>query len=159
VAGNLGLRDVVAEVRGRVTQSGERARPNFAARTLGVTDPKQDAFFQIVELRDRFLGKLEDKGSFPTNPYFNAMRQAAQADDQEAFDEAEAAYLKDGGTAEKLTDRIDNLGPLARMSQANKAKFIDTYLTPDQKKKLQMAQDYGENLRVKMRVMRWKLAD
>lgn len=153
VAGNLGLRDVAAEVEGRVMQTGERARPHFVQRMLGVTDPRQEAFFQILELRDRFLGKLEDKGSFPSNPYFNAMRQAAMADDPDAFKEAHAAYLKDGGTAKKLAERLKNLGPLSRMAKERQAEFINNYLTADQKKKLQMATAYGEDLRVRMWTM------
>jgi N12 class adenine-specific DNA methylase len=151
LAGYFGLTDAYRELRGRVTDSGARARPNFIARTLGVTDPRKNALFEIIELRDRYLGKLGQDKPYRGNEYFANMREAASSNDSQAFQEARKAYIEHGGDYDKFKRGIAALDPLAaKMKDADEVSFTENYLTPDQREKLGMARDYARKLEVDM---------
>lgn len=153
-AGYLGLTDYYREARGRALQEGSRARPNLLARSLGVSDPRKNSLYEILELRERFLGKLGEPSPYQSNPYFVNMREAAIAGRPDAFREARAAYIKNGGDYEKFLSSTRGLDPIAqRLKDADEKRFVDEFLTPDQRQKLQVARDYGNNLSVEM----WRL--
>jgi 2'-5' RNA ligase len=154
LAGYLGLTDPYREARGRAMKTGARSRPNFMARTLGVTDPRKNALFEITELRDRFLEKLGENKPFRGNELVANMRDAASAGNQEAFEEARLAYLNKDGDYEKFKRSTGSLDPIhQRLNDADEKKFEQEYLTPDQRDKLGRARDYARELEVSM----WKM--
>ncbi len=125
-------------------------------RTVGITDPRKNALFEIVELRDRYLGKLGQDKPYRGNAYFANMREAAANSDPHAFAEARTAYLEKGGDYDRFKRAIANLDPLsARMNDQAELDFVDNYLSPDQKQKLGMARDYARKLEVDMWAM-WR---
>jgi hypothetical protein len=154
LASYLGATDYYREAKGRLTQSGQRARPGVADRLIGVTDPRRDALFEITELRERFLGKLGQgtpERKTDRSSYFANMRDAASADRLSAFKEARLRYLEHGGDYEKFKRSISALDPIAqRLKDADEKTFVDEYLTPDQRQKLDVARRYAKDVQVKM---------
>ncbi len=154
VSGYVGLTDVYREIRGRVTGSGARSRPNFLARTVGVVDPRESAFHEIRELSKRYQEKLGG-GQYPRNEHFSNMEKAAATGDSTAFREARNSYLSSGkkpGDYEKFRESIGRLDPLTGVAKSNgdRLNFEENYLTPDQRQKLGRARDYARELEVKM---------
>lgn len=161
IAAAFGLVDEYRELKGRLTGSGERARPNYAQRMIwGVTDPRQNALHEIYDLREDFMRKQGKStvGTFAQSPA-KPMRDAAMAGDYEAFAEARAAYIKSGKNYANFVKTLEGLDPLSqRLSDADERKFVNEFLTGDQRLKLAVARDYAQMLKETMAVW-WERAE
>jgi hypothetical protein len=158
-ANMFGLLDEWRATKGALLAQGDRARPNYAQRVLvGVSDPRQNALFEMYDLRERFL-RREGKTiqNFRGDESFSKMRRAVMNDDTEAFEEAHAAYLDKGKDAGNFIGSLRNLDPIAsRLNDADEWRFEQKFLSGRQRQKLQVARDYAGDLRVKM--WNWWLA-
>lgn len=154
-ASALGLRDEFKWARGKVTGSGETIRPWYLQRMLlGVSDPRQNALFEIADLRNDFLAKKgkERNVSFPASP-IKSMREAAEREDYGAFRKARSAYLKNGRDYTDFIASLRNLDPVAnRLNVKDEEEFEQKFLTSIQREKLVVARDYAKNLEVTL----WK---
>jgi hypothetical protein len=162
IAQAAGLPDTWKAAKGAVLQDGTRMRPHaFTRLVIGVTDPRKNSFYEITELRDRYLGEL-GKAKPAANKYATNMRTAAENGDQAAFEEARRAWLKEKDTHDfdNFQERLDYLDPLARMNQTSgeEEKFVSSYLTADQRQKLRIARDFSQETRISM-VEMWNKAE
>lgn len=156
-----GWRDEYMAAKGAVLQEGHRARPHYWPKLWGisVTDPKENALSEIHDLRTRYLHKL---GNEPTNPLrvsdTRVMKQAARADDFEAFQEAKKVYVRSGKTFKTFKASIDRLDPLeTQLNEEQEREFIDKFLNAADRRKLTVARDYAADLRSRMAAW-WHLA-
>jgi|GEM_PF-3215064 len=161
IAAAFGLVDEYRELKGRLTGSGERARPHYAQRMIwGVTDPRQNALHEIYDLREDFMRKQGKStvGTFAQSPA-KPMRDAVIAGDYEAFVQARAAYIKSGKNYANFVKTLEWLDPLSqRLSDADERKFVNEFLTGDQRLKLAVARDYAQMLKETMAVW-WERAE
>ncbi|HOM53772.1 MAG TPA: hypothetical protein PLE87_21140, partial [Phycisphaerae bacterium] len=161
IAAAFGLVDEYRELKGRLTGSGERARPHYLQRMIwGVTDPRQNALHEIYDLREDFMRKQGKStvGTFAQSPA-KPMRDAAMAGDYEAFVQARAAYIKSGKNYANFVKTLEWLDPLSqRLSDADERKFVNEFLTGDQRLKLAVARDYAQMLKETMAVW-WERAE
>lgn len=153
-----GFPDTYRDIRGRILQDGSRMRPHPLERVFGVTDPKMNALMEISELRDRYREKLDERGQFKPNQFMSNMRAAANMDNPEAFAEARTAYLTHGkgdelGNFKKFMEHQDRLDPISGLKQSQEKDFIERYLSPEQRQKLQMARDFGIETKEKVQLM------
>ncbi len=170
LAANTGFGDTYRAAKGvlgKVTGNGigTRARPHAITKAfIGVSEPRKQALYEIMELRDRFLDKLGEQKP-PQDQRAANMRFAAENNNQTAFEEARKAWLTTGaedsrGNYEKFQDRLDYLDPLARLNQSNgqEERFIREDLTADQRIKLRIATEAAAETREKM-VLMWNEAE
>jgi N12 class adenine-specific DNA methylase len=150
VAGYVNMADAYRQMKGTVLRDGTRSRPHFLGRMIGIVDPRKNALYEVAELRDRYLDKIGDP-KFPRNKFMINMRDAAAADDWDAFAEARKKYIENGGDFDRFMKSAERYGdPLSGLSQEKREDFTENYLTPDQREKLSRSLDYGQGLRVKM---------
>lgn len=149
-----GWRDEYLAAKGAVLKQGHRARPHYWPKLWGiaVTDPQENALSEVHDLRTRYLRQL---GKEPTNPLrvsdTRVMKQAARADDFEAFQEAKRVYVAAGKNWKTFKASIDRLDPLeTQLNESQERKFIDEYLNAADRRKLQVARDYAADLRARM---------
>ncbi len=167
---NTGFPDTYRELKGRAMQAvgagdGTRARPHAMTKAvIGVSDPRKNALYEILELRDRFLDKLGQERA-PRDRRTVNMQAAAEDGDLAAFKEARLSWLTTGtadtrGSYEKFRNRIEALDPLDRLNQSagQDVRFTKEYLTADQRLKLRLATEYGADTREKM-VLMWNDAE
>lgn len=149
----VGLRDVYKEVKGRVLGTGERSRANFLSRRIGVSDSRQNALSETYALREKFLaskGKAQDVSSYPPSAT-KVMRDAVILGDAKAFGEAKAEYLKNGHKYEDFLKSIARIDPISqRLNDADEKEFVESYLTEGQRRRVQEARDYADQLMVGM---------
>lgn len=164
LANMAGAPDTYRTIKGLINRDGTRARPHSLERLLGVTDPEKNSYYEIAELRDRYLNKL-GKGGYPRNPMLGNMQNAAENSDQDQFTEARLAWLtrgsdKEQGNWDKFQDKLSRIDPLALMNQTKgeDKDFIENYLTPDQRKTLKRAQDFAQETKINM-VLMWREAE
>lgn len=155
LAQNLGIRDEYLTVKGSVLGTGQRGKGNYVQRMTGqsVVDPRENALNEVYDLRDRFLKKGgQDVPSGDAN--FKNMRQAAAQNDAERFAEARALYLKSGKGYSNFESSLKRLDPVAgALNSADEAKFVNEFLTPVQRQRLDVARQHARNLEVWMRRM------
>jgi len=106
------------------------------------SDPLEAAYYDFSKLKRDFLTSINKGGKgFWITPRGNALyyaRQALRFKDQEAARKYMEEYLRLGGSVKGLKSAIENLGPLAGLSQVDRIRFLAT-LTVEDKKKLVMA--------------------
>lgn len=148
----LGLVDEYKWMKGKLLEDGTTLRKYYWQRWLiGVSDPRQDALSSIYEARSDFMvqqGKQE-KGIFPISRYKEA-RDAFTNEDQEAFINWKDKFKREFGDKSrgKFIDFVRNLDPLAKkLSDGEEMKFINDFLTSEQREKLRVARDYAANMR------------
>lgn len=155
LAQNLGIRDEYMTVKGSLLGTGQRGKGNYVQRMTGqsVVDPRENALNEVYDLRDRFLKKGgQDVPSGDAN--FKNMRQAAAQNDAERFAEARALYLKSGKGYSNFESSLKRLDPVAgALNSADEAKFVNEFLTPVQRQRLDVARQHARNLEVWMRRM------
>lgn len=152
VANIFGLSDEWREAKGMLFRNGQRARPNYWQRIIGVSDPRPNALYEIHELRDRFL-KKEGEASYPPSK-IKVMRDAVQADDYQAFQDARTRYIEGGNSFVNFNRSLNYLDPLAnRLSDEKEQEFEHDFLTDVQREKLKIARSYAQDTRIKL--WRW----
>ena len=153
VASMFGLRDEYLQIKGKVWNTGERARPHYWQRFIGVSDPRRIALGEMYELRDDFLkkeGKERPSVPFPVSP-FKAIRESAYNDDYEAFKEALTAYRKKDKTWKNFKTSLKYLDPIAStLGEENEKKFENEFLTDIQREKLKRSREYAHILQEKL---------
>lgn len=140
--------------KGMVLKEGDRARPHYWTKYLvGVSDPKRNAMNSMYDLRDKYLdskGKESQKGLRGFRP-FRLMREAAYADDYEAFVEAKKQFMAAGKSFKNFEDSLETLDPIAsRLSEADEQEFEREFLNDLQRQKLKVARDYAGDLQTKL---------
>lgn len=154
-AGVLGLEDEYRQFKGWWLEDGSRARPHYGQRYfMGVTDPRRNALYEIYDLREKFLRQQgKDVPNFRGLSPFRNMREAAMADNYEAFREARRAYLKSGKTHKNFVASLERLDPIAaRLNEWDEKLFEHKFLNSIQRGKLRKARDFAQELRVTL----WK---
>ena len=146
LAQTFGVVDEYHAARGVILKDGSRARPGYYSRLIGVTDPRMNALSEMYELRDDYRAsigaKVQGNVRFPRSG-FAPLRDAARADNFEAFKEGLVKYKADGGNFKKFKQNLRNLDPISsRLSDEDEIKFIE-FLTPLQREKLRVAQDFA----------------
>lgn len=152
VANIFGLQDFYNALKGKVIGQGYRARSHWLQRWfVGVSDPRANSRGKVLGLINDYL-ESEGKGrsgSFPRSKYANA-KQAAEANDKEAFMEWRDAFVEVNGQS-KATDRffdfLDNLDPLRKLNDEDDVKFEFEYLDDGQREHLRIAREYSQELR------------
>ena len=152
-AGQLGLRDIYREIKGRIFKTGARGRPNLFTRLLfGIVNPQDTALGEMYDLRNRFRVK---KGKRPQNfkgiSPVRDMKQAGINMDFKAFKEGRIAYLATNNNFKNFKNSLRNFDPIsARLNDADEKEFEQEFLTAEQRVKLQVARDFAQNLRVRL---------
>ena len=151
-AGVFGLHEEYRELKGQLLKTGERARPHYLQRLIGVTDLRRNALYEIYDLREKYL-KKEGKarptvwGASPFKP----LREAAMANDKDAFLEARRAYLKAGKTWRNFRASLRYLDPIAaRLNRRDERKFQQEFLDSIGRQKLKVARDYAAQLKERL---------
>jgi hypothetical protein len=159
-AAMVGMGDEWSMIRGKAFKEGRRARPNYWKRYLvGVEDPRRNMLNRMHDKRRKFL---EDEtgasgGRFPASPTA-VMRYAVQNNDFEAFQEAKRAYIKTGKTPKQFIASVKAFDPLyGKMNNRLKRKFIFEYLNDTDRRDLDIARRYAQDIRVTMRL--WWVLD
>ena len=151
----FGLRDEYRIGKGLLTRDGSRARPGFLVRKtgLGVTDARRNALYNMYDLRAKFLerkGNEKDAPPMIISPFKN-LREAAMADNFNAFLEARRDYMKEGKGYNNFKSSLRHLDPIAaRLSDADEREFEQEFLNDTQRRQLAMSRDYAQSLRVKL---------
>lgn len=154
-AGVLGLQDEWKWLKGKIFKDGSRARPHYFARLFGISDPRRNALYEIYDLRERFLKKQNQDRLPRGDQIFKKMREAAIAEDYEAFKEAREKYVAKKGFG-NFKASLENLDPIARrLKDEDEERFANEYLTTPQREKLRLSRNYAGELRV--RLYRWWL--
>lgn len=152
ITGTLGLADEYKEIKGRVFNTGERARSGrFFSPFPAGTDARRSALGDAYAWRNRFLETIgrSNEGSYPRSA-FKTIRESAANDDYEAFKEARLLYLRGEKprTYEDFARHLDRMDPLdAALSDKDERKFINEYLRPDQVERVREARDYAFELK------------
>lgn len=157
VAGTFGLSDELKTLKGFLTGSGERARPNYFQRFIGVSDPRRNALSEMYDLRNKYLRQKGQKSEFRggASP-FKVIRDAAIAEDYDAFKDAFKVYLASGKNLKSFTSSLRSLDPIAsRLKKSMEREFEQDFLSDIQRKRLRVARDYSQELRV--RLHEWRL--
>jgi len=112
-------------------------------------DPNQSAYNDMMATKEKFLSKLGKGGSgFWITPKGNALynaRLALRYDDAKGATKYMAEYLAWGGKPEGIKQSLENLEPLAGMTDIEKLGFI-TQLNAEEKARLVRAYKYYEEL-------------
>ncbi len=149
----VGMRDEYRELRGKLLKDGSRARPNYRQRfVVGVVDPRRNALYEIYDLRGKFLKRegRETPNFMGTSPFKN-MREAVMADDYEAFKESRKVYRKSGKEYKNFLASLRFLDPIdARLNDKDEKRFEQDFLNSLQRKKLSVARNYAQHLRVQL---------
>lgn len=155
----VGLRDEYRAAKGAIAGEGTRARPNYWQKFMGVgvSDPRRNAINDLYDLRERFL---KQKGQTSPNilheSAFKPMREAAYADDYEAFKEARQAYLGKNKDWDNFKSSLEHLDPIhARLNEADEKEFETKFLNARQREQLRVARDFSMEL--KDRLIGWWL--
>ena len=114
---------------------------------MGVSYPKRNALYEMYGLVKQFEG---DKGAIYPPSSFKPLRIAAMSNDYQAFKEALGIYKSEGKKWKDFLSSVKNIDPTPK--GANRVKFEQS-LTPEQRRKLRVAQDYSMVLRERM--TRW----
>ena len=150
-AGIWGAADWYKELKGRLTGSGERARPGQAERLLyGISDPNRNALSEIYELRSDFLRSIgkDVPSDFGGASPWRTIREAAQNGDYGAFKDAFLRYVESGKDMIAFNRALGNLDPIAnRLNDTDEHRFVYDFLTPPQRETLKVARDYAQRLR------------
>lgn len=163
IPGVFGLADEYRAIKGAIAKEGSRAKPNYLQRKItGVVDPRRNALYEMYDLRTKFLKKQGiDTPDFHGISQFKNMREAAMSDNYEAFKEARAAYMaktQKDDPYKSFKSSISNIDPVKnRLSDKNEKKFEKEFLNDIQRKHLNIARDYANQLEVKM-WMYWRQA-
>jgi len=158
-ANTLGLAEEYKQIKGALTETGDRARPHYLQRYLhGVVDPRVTALSEIYDLRNSYLEQqgAPEKGSYPISEYKPA-REAAINDNKAAFLEWKRAFVERHRftSLRKFTGYLQRVDPIAaRLNEADEWKFEYQYLTNEQREKLRIAREYAAELRDRM-VLWW----
>jgi hypothetical protein len=162
LANAVSLRDEYRAAKGAVLKQGDRARPNYLESFLGVgtVDPRREVLSEIYALRERFLDR---KGKPSVNVLkvsdFRPMREAAYANDYDAFKEARKAFLEKGKAFENFMASIEHLDPIAaRLNDAEEQEFEQEFLEGNQRLRLKLARDYADELRATLLSWWWEAA-
>ncbi len=106
----------------------------------------------MYDLREKYLRK-KGKARPPfhgTSPFRN-LREAGMANDFEAFKDARKVYLASGKGYENFVKSLNFLDPIAsRLSDEDERKFEHEFLNDLQLRKLKVARDYAQRLRVRL---------
>ncbi len=156
IAANVfGLSDEFKWMQGLAVGEGNRARRNYWQRWfIGVTDPRQAAMTEMYDARRRFLKMkgVSEGGVYPVSEYKQA-RDAASNEDYEAFVQWKDAFVARHGrnSWRKFKAFQRRLDPIAsRLNEQDEREFRYEYLTPDQRRKQQMVEDYAAELYVRL---------
>ena len=110
-------------------------------------DPRQAALHEVYDLRHWFLqdrGK-EDRGVYARSK-IATMREAAIAEDYDAFVKAQRRYLQGGRHFKNFRTSTEYIDPVSRqLAREDEHAFIE-WLSPLQREKLQVARDYARDL-------------
>jgi len=119
------------------------------------TDPRASALGEMYDLREKFLRKKGVKvPDFRGQSVYRNMKRAAVNDNKEAFTNAKAKYVADGGTRRAFLSSLKRIDPIAsRLNPRDEREFEREFLTDTQRKRLRTVRDYAADLRVKM--LRW----
>ena len=137
-------------------------KPHLSAplRMIGVTEAARYAMFDAYSLRDRFLKKHNESIPKP-NPYWRYMRDAAHYGDFTAFQQARDRWIREklknpryanrpGDVYESYRSSLRRMDPVAGgMSEEMAAKFYE-WLTPRQRERVRLGQDYARKLALQM---------
>lgn len=145
LANTLTIRDEYLAVKGLIRRDGTRARNGYFNRIFaGVSDPNRNAYAAAVELRTAYLKKkgVADEGQYPRSALHN-LRQSVYNEDREQFREARAVYLKERTHADFIR-HLRYLDPIdQKLSAADERDFETNFLTPDQRRTVNMARDWA----------------
>lgn len=149
-AGVFGLVDEYKAAKGKLTGSGERARPNYLARAMvGVVDPKRNALNDTYDLREKFLKKEgHESPNFKGTSAFKNIREAAMAQDYNAFKAALKAYYDSGKGYDNFKKSLNYLDPIAQRLNADDELKFEKFLTANQRKRVAVARQYAQDLKV-----------
>jgi hypothetical protein len=152
LTGTLGLADEYKAFKGAVLKTGERARKRYWSSYLWYTaDAEKTALSDAYEMRRRYQeSKGKDIAAPETVSKTRAMRHAAQNGDKEAFLEARAKFIKDGGTLKSFKSSVQRIDPIPAIKDMQ--DYEENFLTPEQRKKLETARAYAHRIQDQMMV-------
>ena len=121
-----------------------------------VTDPRSTAYFEFLDLKSKFLEEHGRGGrgifdSAKSRALWN-WKRAIRYGDPEAKEKYLKEYKRLGGTEKGLAQSVRMSDPLYGLGELRQT-FL-TKLTPNQKRKLSLAQTYYEQLTVRPRLVR-----
>lgn len=166
-SGIIGLRDEYNWIKGKMLGTGETARKNYWQRwVVGVVDPRAAALHEIHDLRNRFMESkgVTDGGVYAISEY-KIPRDAVIAEDYDAFVDwkrnfqAKNLVARGGYGKERFIKALERIDPVAsRLSDKDEMEFVQNYLTPEQRDRLDVARDYAANLKETMAIW-WEVDD
>lgn len=152
LANPFGLVDEWKETRGRILDTGERARPHYWQRWfVGVVDPKASALSRMYDRRNQFLKKKgsPEEGTYPISQYKEA-RDAAKNEDFDAFVEWKRAFVEKEGAEhawKKFKEWLPSLDPIAnRLNNKDEVEFEQKFLSTDERQDLRVSRDFAREL-------------
>lgn len=115
-------------------------------------DPREAAYFDILDEKRRFLKKIGKWGEYGglISPRSNALynvRQALRYQDRDALIRYLSEYVNLGGTAQGLATSIRNLSPAHGLTAEEAKRFVEEWLDDEGRRKLRLAMEYYDELR------------
>ena len=161
MANMVSLRDEYRAAKGLLTKSGDRSRPHYWESYVGVgtVDPKRETLSEVLSLREKFL---KSKGKPSVNVLrvsdFAPMREAAYGGDYEAFQEGRKRFVEKGKGIKNFIESVSYLDPVhARLGDVDEEEFSNKFLNGVQRKKLDAARDYADQMRATL--LSWWVKD
>jgi hypothetical protein len=132
--------------------AGKPTRPYFESLSDAVmydVDPKESAFYKILELKSKFKESIGDSGEgFFQSPRSNALynyKLALKYKDNKAANKYIKEYQSLGGTQKGLSTSLESMSPLAGLSKDKQKQFISK-LTVKEKQTLKQAEEYYKSI-------------
>jgi N12 class adenine-specific DNA methylase len=149
LADHFGLGDAYRKSMGRPQPQRSYFRAGLNLATYEA-DPKQSAYYDTLDTKADYMRQREKGGSSSGSATLKSealrnMKLALRYGDKEAFAKYIAEYAAEGGTRKGLQQSIKNLHPLAGLSKAERADFMNS-LGAEDKRRLTLAIEYYEEV-------------